>query len=217
MAFRAAQLNFSKGVLSKALWSRADITPYNAGVRQATNMVILKYGGMTKRPGTRLVYEIKDGSSRLIPFEGAYEASYAMLLGQASMRLGAGGGVVIEEQLTVEAVTLTNPVQITASYHGYTTGDEVYFQLVEGPDEINGQILPVTVIDDNTFTVPLDGTGYAALTGDEGGIIRTAPPSPPPPPPTVPDPAPPPPSPRTGGSGYGGGLGTFDDPDKVLF
>jgi hypothetical protein len=207
VAFRAGQHNFSKGVLSKELWGRSDIVPYTAAVRQGINVLILKYGGLTKRPGSRFVYEIKDGAKRLIPFEGAYEASYAMLMGQASMRLGALGGMVIETKLTVEAVTLASPVQITAHYHGFSTGDEVFFQDVVGADWLNGRILTVTSTGTHTFTVPIDGTGLGALTGDTGGIIRGAPPSPPPSPPPVPPPPPPPPPPVIGG-GNGGSGGT---------
>ncbi len=195
--------NFSRGILSKELWGRVDIAPYSAGVRQAINVLILKYGGLTKRPGTRLVYEIKDGEQRLIPFEGAYDANYAMMLGQATMRLGAGGGMVLEERLTVEAASNTNPVEITASFHGFADGDEVFFTGIEGMIELNGLLLPVTVTGDDTFTVPVDGTGFGVFTGDSGGTIRTEEPAPPPPPPPVPDPVPPPPPPPVGGGGGG--------------
>lgn len=203
MAYRAGQHNFSKGVLSKQLWGRSDIVPYHAAVREGKNVVILKYGGLTKRPGTRVVYEIKDGATkRLIPFEGAFEASYAMLMGQASMRLAALGGMVLEEALTVQAVTLANPTKITASYHGFATGDEVFFSGVQGATWLNGRTERITVVDDHNFTVPINSIGLAARTGDTGGTINSAPPPPPPPPPAVPPPPPPPPPPNIG-SGWG--------------
>lgn len=201
MAYRHGLQNFSKGVLSKELWGRSDIAPYNAGVRQGTNVIILKYGGLQKRPGTRLVYEVTDGAKRLIPFEGAYEASYALVMGQASMRLAALGGMVIEEKLTVEAVTLTNPVKITATDHGFEDGDEVYFSEVEGADWLNGLIFLVNVLNDNEFTIPMSGVGLDALTGDNGGVIRAGTPPPAPAPPVVPSPAPAPTPPVIGGSG----------------
>lgn len=193
MPFRAAQPNFSKGILTKELWGRADIAPYSAGVRQGLNAIILKYGGLTKRPGTRLVYEIRDGADkRLIPFEGAFGASYAMLMGQATMRLAASGGMVIEDKLTVEGVTLDDPVQVTVSYHGFSDGDEVFFSGVEGAEWLNGRIEVVTVIDEHNFTVPVNGTLYdEEFTGDTGGALpRTGAPDPAPTPPTVPPEAP---------------------------
>lgn len=200
---RVALHNFSKGQLSKELWGRFDIAPYNAGVRLAKNVYILKYGGLSKRPGSRLVYEIKDGEKRLFPFEGAYEASYVLVMGQANMRVAALGGMVLEELLTVEGATNANPIEITASYHGLSDGDEVFFQDVEGMVELNGQTHAVTVTGEHTFTIPVDGTDYGAFTGDEGGVIRTEEPAPPPPPPPVPEPVPPPPPPPVGGGGGG--------------
>ena len=56
MAYRAGLHNFSKGVLSPELHGRVDVAAYNAGIRQGTNVIILKYGGLQKRPGTRFVY-----------------------------------------------------------------------------------------------------------------------------------------------------------------
>ncbi len=203
VAPRVGQFNFSKGVLTKELWGRLDIAPYNAAVRQGTNVNILKYGGLTKRAGTRLVYEIKDGPQRLIPFEGAYEASYAMLMGQGVMRLAALGGMVLETALTVQAVSASNPAVITAAFHGFASGDEVFFSGVAGATGLNGRILPVTPINANQFTVPIDGATLSPFTGDTGGVTRQAAPEPPPPPPEVPDPTPPYAPPPIGGSGGG--------------
>ena len=206
---RVGQHNFSRGVLSKELWGRTDIAPYNAAVRQGKNVLILKYGGLTKRPGTRLVYEITDGAKRLMPFEGAYEASYALLFGQGNMRLGALGGMVLEQALTVEAVSTANPAVITAAFHGLATGDEVFFSGVAGAVGLNGRILVATVINDNQFSVPVDGASLGTFTGDAGGTTRTTEPTPPPPPIDVPDPVPPAEPPPVGGGGGTGGYGGF--------
>lgn len=217
MTYRVGQRNYSKGVLAEELYGRSDIVPYHAALREGRNIVLLKQGGFTKRPGTRFVYEVKDGTKRMLPFEGAYEASYVMLMGQASMRLPALGGMVLETKLTVEAVALTDPVEITASYHGFATGDEVYFSEVSGATWLNGRIETVTVTGTHTFTIPVNGVGREALSTDAGGIIRSAPPTPPPPPPPVPPPPPPPPPPATGGGGgnYGGGEEWNDSPGVV--
>ena len=122
------------------------------------------------------------------------------------MRPAALGGMVLSEALTVEAATQTNPVQITASFHGLATDDEVFFRDVEGMVELNGRTLTVTVLDDDTFTVPLDGTQFGALTGDDGGVVRSAAPDPDPTPPTVPPPVEPPPPPDTTWNWEFGGL-----------
>lgn len=202
MAYRHGLHNFSKGVLSKELWGRSDIAPYSAGIRQGINVVIQKYGGLTKRPGTRFVYEITDPGklARLLPFEGAYEASYAMVLGQGIMRLAALGGMVVEEKLKIEDITTGNPAALHVSFHGLENGDEVFVSGNVGLDELDGMIVPVTVVDADHFTIPLDGSTLTALVSSDG-IIRIAPPPPPPTPPSVPPPPSPPPPPDIGGGG----------------
>lgn len=58
MALRIGQSNFSKGVISDELVARIDVAAYASGLKRAENVIILKYGGVTKRPGTRLVAEV---------------------------------------------------------------------------------------------------------------------------------------------------------------
>lgn len=204
MAFRAGLFNFSKGVLSPELQGRVDVEAYNAGIRQGKNVLILKHGGLTKRPGTRLVYEIKDGSKRLLPFEGAYEASYALLMGQASMRVATGGGIVLETLQTIHGATNANPVELNVPFHGLSTGDEVFIASVGGMVELNERLFTITVAGPNSFTLNgVDGRGFGVFTGDTGGVTNSAPPPSPPPPPAVPPPSTSPPTPPLGGDGGG--------------
>ena len=53
--FRAGQPNFSRGEIGPELRGRFDVDAYSAGLEAARNVIVLKYGGLTKRPGTRLV------------------------------------------------------------------------------------------------------------------------------------------------------------------
>ena len=171
MSFRAGLHNFSKGILSKELWGRVDIAPYSAGVRQASNVLILKYGGLTKRPGTHMVYEVIDGDKRLIPFEGAYGASYVLVMGDQTMRPAALGGMVTEAVKAVAAGTSANPAALTVAAHGYATGDEVFVTGSAGMPVLNGRILPVTVTGADSFTVPVDTTAFAAVGGLDGMTV----------------------------------------------
>ncbi|ODP39256.1 ubiquitin-activating E1 FCCH domain-containing protein [Sphingomonas turrisvirgatae] len=202
-------VNFAKGEVSDDIISRFDVQAYASAVKRARNVKVKKYGGLEKRPGTRFVAEVKDASQpvRLFPFQFSLTQTYALEMGQGYMRVAANGGLVLEERLTIEAITNGNPAVVTAAFHGFETGDEVFFDGIEGMTELNGRILPVTVLSDSTFSVPVNATGYGAFTADTGGITRTEEPAPPPPPPPVPDPVPPPPPPPTGG---GGGRRYFD-------
>ncbi len=67
---------------------------------------------------------------------------------------------------TISAATNASPIQITASTHGYSTGDIVHISVVGGNTAANG-LWKITVVDSNNFS--LDGsTGNAAYTS--GGL-----------------------------------------------
>jgi len=206
MSLRAGLFNFSKGVISPELHGRIDVAAYNAGLKQATNVVILKYGGVQMRMGTRLVMEVRESDLarpvRLLPFEFSIEQTYVLEMGQGYMRPAALGGIVLEEELAITGATRSHPVTIEAPFHGFAAGDDVYFQGVEGMTELNGRTFRVlAAIDADHFTIDVDGTGFGAFTGAAGGITRTEAPAPPPPDPEVPPVVPPPRPPIVGGGG----------------
>jgi len=205
MAYRTGQPNFSKGEIAEELIARVDVAAYATGLRRARNVILLKYGGVTKRPGTRLVAEVYDASQpvRLMPFQFSLEQTYALEMGQGYMRPAALGGMVIEEKLTIVAITLGATTTIQAAYHEYVIGDQVFLSGIEGTIELNGKIGRVTAVGDSShFTVDIDSTGFGVFTADNDGTTRPGPPPPPPPPPPVPPPPPPPPPPETGGGGH---------------
>ena len=205
MAFRSAQANFSKGEVSPEIYGRFDVAAYNAGVKRARNVIVMKYGGLTKRPGTRLVAEVYNAADpvRLIPFQFSLDQAYALELGQGYMRPAADGGMVLEEELLIMGATNANPIQITAANHAYEAGDQVFLSGVGGMIELNGKIVRVLAsIDDDNFTIDLNGTGFGVFTLATGGITRADPPDVIVPP-TVPPIVAPPPPPTTGsGGGY---------------
>jgi hypothetical protein len=209
--FRQVQPNFSRGELGPQLYGRFDVDAWQSAVRRARNVCILKYGGLTKRPGTRLVAEVIDDSSanRLIPFEFSDEQTYALELGQAYMRPVALGGVLVETELAITAITNAVHAQITAAFHGFSAGNLVALSGIEGEigDLLNDRQWEVlSVVDENNFTIDADTTGLAAFTAATGGITRTEAPAADPTPPVVPDPVDPPDPPIVVGGG-GGGFG----------
>lgn len=204
--------NFTRGIFSDVVQSRRDVDAWSAGARRLTNVTLLKYGGVRKRPGSRFVYRLPDDDSegRLFPFTYSPGQSYALLMGQATMKPLALGGAVLAEGFGITAITNANPGVITAPYHGLATGDEVYLAGIEGMVELNGRVVTATVLDDDNFSIGLDTSGYGAFTADDGAV-RANPPAPPPAPPPVPAPTPTPtPAPTVppGGGGGGGGWHT---------
>lgn len=214
MAARKPQVNYSKGELGPELYGRFDVDAWQAAVKQARNVVILKYGGLTKRPGTRLVGEVLNDSSdnALIPFEFSLEQTYVLEMGQGYLAPVAMGGRVLEEELEITAISAAANAQITAVFHAYLVGEQVHLTGIEGEmgDLLNGRFWTVeSVVDADNFTINADTTGLT-FTSATGGTTRTAAPPPPPAPPPVPPP-PPPSEPPPTSPGGGGAYDTIED------
>jgi hypothetical protein len=208
MGYRAALLNFSKGEIAPELEARFDLSAYQVGLRLARNVKIRRTGGVSKRMGTRFVAECLSSTARLFPFQFSDEQGYALEFGQAYMRPLALGGAVLEEGLKVTAITKAAQAKITAAFHDYAIGEQVYLRSDDpaafGMREILDRWLTiVSVQDDNNFTVDIDSTNFSTF-GVDVGTVRVGDPPAPPPPPTVPPPAPEP-TPPDIGSGSGGG------------
>lgn len=200
--------NFTRGIFSPVVQSRRDVDAWQAGANRLTNVTLMKHGGVRKRMGTELVYAqpVTDQKTRMLPFTFSTGQSYALLMGQATMKPMALGGMVLCMPFGITAITQANPGVVTAPFHALSTGSEVYFFGVEGMTELNGRLVTVTVIDANNFSIGINTSGFGAFTGDDG-VVRTEAPPPHPAPPTVPDPTPAPtPPPTTPPGGGGGGI-----------
>lgn len=210
MAFRLPVVNFSKGEIAPHLYGRIDVQSYASGLKKARNVIGLKYGGQTKRPGFRLVAEVHDADHdvRLIPFqfdEGKSGQNYALEMGQGYMRPAALGGMVLETQLAITGITNDVNAEVEAAFHGYSVGDSVYISGQSGMTEINGRIAHVmSVVDDDHFTININTVRFGVWTANSGGITRTVAPDPDPTPPTVPPIVIPPDPPEIGGGGWDG-------------
>jgi hypothetical protein len=211
MAFRVALPNFSKGELAPALYARVDVAAYSAAAKRARNVIILRYGGLTMRPGTRYVGDAlqQDQPGRLIDFQFSIQQTYALELAQASMRPIALGGQVTEDELTITGITNEAQAAVGIPLHAYSVGDFIFLKGVQGMTNVNNRVVRVVaVIDANTVRTDLNTIASGTFTGCTGGITRTSTPTPPPSPPSVPPPVDPPaPPPTTGGGGGGGSSG----------
>lgn len=72
----------------------------------------------------------------------------------------------------VTGATRANPVVITATGHGFSTGDEIYLTGLAGMTELNGRTFTITVLTGDTFSLDgEDGTGHTAYTSG-GTAVR---------------------------------------------
>lgn len=219
--FRAGLFNFSKGEIAPELYGRVDVAAYAAAVRKADNVVILKYGGLTRRMGMRVAYELRepelgwddpDSAARLQGFEYGLDQTYALLFTHAAMHPLAFGGAVLEEDLAITAITNEANAKLTVAFHAYEVGDEIFPTTIDGAlgTFLNGRAWLVTaVVDADNFRIDADTSAQAAFSGATGGTTRVGAPPAPPAPPPVPAPAvdPTPPdvySPGGGGWGFDG-------------
>lgn len=165
---RTSQQSFGAGIIGQELYGRLDQAKYQVGLAECTNFMVLPHGPAANRPGLYFVKETADSSkaSRLIPFIFNTEQAYALEFGDQYVRIHTEGGTVLESNQTVTAATAANPVQITITGHGYSTGDEVYIASLPGDfAELNGRYWTVTVVDADNFTLDgADGSAYAAYT-----------------------------------------------------
>ena len=83
------------------------------------------------------------------------------------------GVTVLATSRTITGATTTNPVRITATAHGYQTGDVVMINNVGNMAQINNRLFKITVIDADTFSLNgVDGTNFFAYTS--GGTCTRA-------------------------------------------
>lgn len=199
--------NFTKGEISPELQARIDTQQYGAAAKRVRNFIIQRYGGLSFRPGFRLVGEADsvEDDTKYIPFQFNIEQAYIMVLQDENMKLLANAGKVVEENLKITAITKAANAQITAALHGYVVGEKIALSGIEGMTELNGrEVTVMSVVDDDNYTIDVDTTSYSTFISSDG-VVRTVPyvppvpPAPPPAPPAQPDP---PVVAGGGGSGY---------------
>ncbi|MFC2251959.1 hypothetical protein ACETRX_20155, partial [Labrys portucalensis] len=87
---------FSRGELSPKLHSRADLEHFKTGLKECQNFMVMRQGGLTRRPGTQFVQEVKDSSrpARFIPFIFSASQAYMLVFNAGVFRVYALGGRV---------------------------------------------------------------------------------------------------------------------------
>lgn len=112
------QSSFSSGELSPYMRGRTTLAQYTNGCQELQNMVVLPQGGVTKRPGTEFIREVKDSSKNtvLIPFVIGSDQSYILEFGDLYLRFYRNGGILLS------TAAITNGT-FTTNLDGWTDGD----------------------------------------------------------------------------------------------
>lgn len=91
------QPTFAAGELSPSASARTDIARYYTGLKLCRNFMVMPYGGVRNRAGTRLVAEVKDSTKlcRLVPFQFNDVQTYVLAFSDLNMRVIKDGGQVL--------------------------------------------------------------------------------------------------------------------------
>jgi hypothetical protein len=156
------QNSFSSGEVSPTLFGRVDLDKYHTSLQTCRNAFVDYRGGVTRRPGTRLVTLMGDNTKRhrLVPFIFSTVQAYVLVFGALNMRVVRNGGLVTEPTKAVGHSGTT----VTATAHGYSTGDWVVVTDSVQPRRVN-------VIDANSFTL-IDITNNATITSTSATTAR---------------------------------------------
>lgn len=169
-------INLEFGEISPRSAARADLRIGQNGAERIQNMLVLPQGGVRYRNGSRLVhYTRRLKLAWLIPFQFNDEQSYEIELTDQYARFYFNNSIIVEPAVNISNVSQANPAQVfTSAPHGYTTGDEVFLNNIEGMTELNGQSYIITVTGASSFSIAdvfnnnINSTSYTAYSS--GGV-----------------------------------------------
>lgn len=167
-----SQRSFTGGEISAALFARVDQTKYQTGLKTCRNFFIMRHGGVTNRPGSQFISEVKDSSQRvrLIPFAFNTEQTYILEFGNQYIRIYRQRSQAYDRTLSVTGITQANPAVVTSLDHGISNGNEIHLSEIQGMTELNDQNFKVTGVTPDTFElntrlgVTVNSTGFSAYT-----------------------------------------------------
>lgn len=111
-----AQRSFAGGELAPGLQARTDVAKYGTALATCRNFIVLPTGGVSNRPGTEFIAEVKDSSTVVRPVRFVFNAdqTYVLEFGDRYMRVIRNGASVV-----------VSGVAAWADVTDYTVGDLV--------------------------------------------------------------------------------------------
>lgn len=151
--------NYPKGNDNNALKSEADVLQNGAGAVTFTSAGTTTYPNFARTgSGSNLAKTTHNGQA----------CGVADVAGNIN-KINPGLTCIATSK-AITAATQANPVALTVTAHGRTTGDPVQIDGVVGMTELNGDIYVCTVVDVNTLTLNgVNGTAFAAYAS--GGTV----------------------------------------------
>lgn len=89
--------SFAGGELAPALYGRIDLAKYDVSAATIENMIVLRYGGVSRRPGFRYVAQTYgNGKARLLPFRYSSDQNYIVEVTAGHFRFYTDQGIVVD-------------------------------------------------------------------------------------------------------------------------
>lgn len=177
------QKAFSGGEIAPALYSRTDLSKYYTALKTCRNFYVMRHGGVTNRPGSKFIGEVKDSTKavRLIPFIFNNSQTYMLEFGDQYMRVIKNDAHLTLAAQNITAITNANPCVVTYSGSDtYANGNEIYVSGIVGPigQFLNNRNFKVANVNTGANTFELDymdgtnvnSTSFGAYTS--GGTLE---------------------------------------------
>ena len=105
------RLSFTAGELTPWLAGRADLDPVSRGASRLINFLVSPFGGLRRRPGTRLVARAgcREGMVRLVSFKYSTGVQFMLEVGRGYVRYFKNGALLTDtEGGVLETLKQTN-------------------------------------------------------------------------------------------------------------
>ena len=121
------QASFSRGEFSKKLFDRTDLEHYRIALAYCENFIVLRHGGLLRRPPTEFIAEIKDSTKTawLRPFTFNAEQAYILEFSENNIRVYKDDGVVLDTGTPVDITTTFTETQ--SKELGYSQSADVLY------------------------------------------------------------------------------------------
>lgn len=107
MSIKTLTRSFAGGEITPELFGRLDLGKFQTGLAICRNFIPLPHGPVTRRPGTKLVREVKTSANytRLIPFAFSADQTMVLEFGNLYLRFHTQGGTLLSGGSPYEIVT----------------------------------------------------------------------------------------------------------------
>lgn len=172
------QSNFNGGEFSPWAYGRVDSERYREGLKTCLNYVPTRQGGITRRPGTMFVAEVKTSAAkpRLIPFEFSTTQAYMLEFGNEYIRFYKDNGQIVLDSQAITAITNASTAVLTyAGADTYANGDEIYISGIVGPigTYLNNRNFKVANVTAGSNTLELNYMDGTAVNSTSMGLYTS--------------------------------------------